>query len=81
MYKKLISSPHYKYSYMLPKKDHKKQSEQVIKLTHEAKRVARNKQQQTDPQITELKGFLDPMEDLEPKIEDDGTHNPVKPAK
>jgi hypothetical protein len=30
------------------------------------------KQQQTDPQITELKGFIDPKEDLEVK----GTDNP-----
>ena len=30
------------------------------------------KQQQSDPQITELKGFIDPKEDLEVK----GTDNP-----
>ena len=30
------------------------------------------KQQQTDPQITELKGFIDPREELEVK----GTDNP-----
>jgi hypothetical protein len=30
------------------------------------------KQQQTDPQITELKGFIDPEEELEVK----GTDNP-----
>ena len=30
------------------------------------------KQQQTDPNITELKGFIDPKESLEPK----GTDNP-----
>lgn len=28
------------------------------------------KQQQTDPQKTELKGFFDPKEDLEPTLED-----------
>ena len=35
------------------------------------------KQQQTDPQITELKGFVDPKEDLEPTLED-GTKAPEK---
>ncbi|MFN2458811.1 MAG: hypothetical protein ABR502_11475 [Chitinophagaceae bacterium] len=35
------------------------------------------KQQQTDPQITELKGFVDPSEDLEPTLED-GTKAPDK---
>jgi hypothetical protein len=34
-------------------------------------------QQQTDPQITELKGFVDPQEDLEPTLED-GTKAPEK---
>ena len=34
-------------------------------------------QQQTDPQITELKGFIDPKEDLEPTLED-GTKSPEK---
>ena len=32
------------------------------------------KQQQTDPNLTELKGFIDPKEKLEPE----GTDNPVK---
>lgn len=31
------------------------------------------KQEQTDPNLTELKGFVDPKEDLEPK----GTDNDV----
>ncbi len=35
------------------------------------------KQQQTDPQMTELKGFLDPKEDLEPDLHD-GTKSPEK---
>lgn len=35
------------------------------------------KQQQTDPQITELKGFVDPSEDLEPTLED-GSKAPDK---
>lgn len=35
------------------------------------------KQQQTDPNITELKGLTDPDEKLEPE----GTDNPIKPSK
>lgn len=35
-------------------------------------------QQQTDPQITELKGFVDKTEELEPILED-GTKSPEKP--
>ncbi len=67
---------------MLPNnKDHNKASEEARKLSHEAKRVARNKQQQTDPQITELKGFVDPKEELEPKIEEDDVHTSGKSAK
>ena len=34
-------------------------------------------QQQSDPQLTELKGFFDPKEDLEPTLED-GTKGPEK---
>jgi hypothetical protein len=34
-------------------------------------------QQQSDPQLTELKGFVDPNEDLEPTLED-GTKAPDK---
>lgn len=33
----------------------------------------RDQQQKSDPQLTELKGFTDPEEDLEPK----GTDNPL----
>ena len=44
----------------------KKQSEEVPKTP------AEKKQQQSDPQITELKGFIDPGEELEVK----GTDNP-----
>lgn len=40
---------------------------------HDSKR----EQQQTDPQITELKGFVDPKEDLEPTLED-GSKAPDK---
>jgi hypothetical protein len=38
---------------------------------------SKHEQQQTDPQITELKGFVDPKEDLEPTLED-GTISPEK---
>ena len=51
----------------IKKKDaDKKQSEEVPKTP------AEKKQQQSDPQITELKGFIDPDEELEVK----GTDNP-----
>lgn len=33
----------------------------------------RKKQQQSDPQLTELAGFVDPDEKLEPDLEDDDT--------
>ena len=35
------------------------------------------RQEQTDPQLTELKGFIDPSEDLEPTLTD-GTKAPDK---
>lgn len=35
------------------------------------------KQEQSDPQLTELKGFIDPNEDLEPTLTD-GTKAPDK---
>jgi hypothetical protein len=41
--------------------------------SHEEKK----KQQQSDPQKTELKGFIDSREDLEPRLED-GTKAPEK---
>ena len=44
----------------------KKSGEEVPKTP------AEKKQQQSDPQITELKGFIDPQEELEVK----GTDNP-----
>ena len=39
--------------------------------------IAKGQQQQSDPQLTELKGFIDPNEDLEPTLED-GTKSPDK---
>jgi hypothetical protein len=38
---------------------------------------SKGEQQQSDPQLTELKGFTDPKEDLEPTLED-GTKGPEK---
>lgn len=35
------------------------------------------KQEQSDPQLTELRGFVDPSEDLEPTLTD-GTKSPEK---
>lgn len=37
----------------------------------------KKRQQQSDPERTELKGFTDPDEDLEPRLED-GTKSPDK---
>ena len=48
-----------------------KQDKQTSGETH------KGRQQQTDPQKTELKGFIDPNEDLEPTLED-GTKAPDK---
>lgn len=36
-----------------------------------------HRQEQSDPQLTELKGFVDPKEDLEPTLTD-GTKAPDK---
>ncbi|HEX8331359.1 MAG TPA: hypothetical protein VF622_01985 [Segetibacter sp.] len=38
---------------------------------------SKSEQQQSDPQLTELKGFTDPKEDIEPTLED-GTKGPEK---
>lgn len=38
---------------------------------------SKGQQQQSDPQLTELSGFTDPKEDLEPTLED-GTKGPEK---
>ena len=43
------------------------------KVSNEQTNSERTKQQQTDPNITELKGFIDPNEELEPE----GTDNDV----
>ena len=36
-----------------------------------------HKQEQSDPQLTELRGFVDPKEDLEPTLQD-GKKSPDK---
>ena len=36
-----------------------------------------HKQEQSDPQLTELRGFVDPKEDLEPTLQD-GKKSPEK---
>ena len=38
-----------------------------------------NMQEKSDPQLTELKGFTDSSEDLEPTLQD-GTKSPDQPA-
>jgi hypothetical protein len=45
--------------------------------TTEPANESKGQQQQSDPQLTELKGFVDPNEDLEPTLED-GTKGPDK---
>jgi hypothetical protein len=45
--------------------------------TTEPSTESKGQQQQSDPQLTELKGFFDPKEDLEPTLED-GTKGPEK---
>jgi|GEM_PF-2575731 len=46
-------------------------------LQSEGADESKKKQQQSDPQKTELKGFIDSSEDLEPRLED-GTKAPEK---
>lgn len=54
-------------------KENDKQKEQTKKGKGEVpKTPEEKKQQQTDPQLTELKGFIDPKEEPEVK----GTDNP-----
>jgi hypothetical protein len=47
------------------------------KEQHGVNSDSKGEQQQTDPQVTELRGFVDPSEDLEPTLED-GTKAPEK---
>ena len=54
------------------KKENAKQPVSKNKEAEVPKTPKEKKQQQSDPQITELKGFIDPKEDLEVK----GTDNP-----
>ena len=57
-----------------PKNDQQNKRAEDVRTEIDPQKV---KQQQTDPQITELKGFVDPKEDLEPTLED-GTKAPEK---
>ena len=53
------------------------ESKKVSEDTTEPSTESKGTQQQSDPQLTELKGFVDPKEDLEPTLED-GTKGPEK---
>lgn len=57
-------------------KDQNDKNSQQNKWAPDEETNSKKKQQQTDPQITELKGFIDPNEKLEPEIEEE-----VKDAK
>jgi len=50
--------------------DPKEKSNEEVDENNQPK--TKEQQQKSDPQLTELKGFTDPKEDLEPK----GTDNP-----
>lgn len=54
-------------------RDNTDPKEEIRKKEGEKQPAADVKQKQTDPNITELKGFIDPNEDLEPK----GTDNHI----
>jgi hypothetical protein len=53
------------------------ESKSIPEDTTEPANQSKASQQQSDPQLTELKGFIDPKEDLEPTLED-GTKGPEK---
>ena len=59
---------------MIQENDDKKS---IPEDTTEPANRSKASQQQSDPQLTELKGFIDPKEDLEPTLED-GTKGPEK---
>jgi len=54
---------------MIHTTDNNKKPEDLNSFNEETKRIERHKRNQTDPQITELKGFIDPNEKLEPDNE------------
>lgn len=54
---------------MLPKNEQKETTEQAAARTGEDP-AERTRQQQTDPNLTELKGLTDPDEELEPSDTD-----------
>lgn len=53
-----------------------KEQERAENLPH-GEETTTGRQEQSDPQLTELKGFIDPKEDLEPTLTD-GTKVPDK---
>lgn len=55
------------------KNNHENEGEQTPQPVHESKK----RQEQSDPQLTELRGFTDSSEDLEPTLTD-GTKAPDK---
>ena len=54
---------------MIHTTDSNKKPENLKSLNEETKTIERHKRNQTDPQMTELKGFIDPNEKLEPDSE------------
>ena len=58
-------------------KEHIDNEEQRNNLGSNTSTEKKGKQEQTDPQITELRGFVDSKEDLEPTLTD-GTKAPDK---
>ncbi len=59
--------------------DNKNQKEEQEQATNH-KDSKQHKQEQSDPQLTELRGFSNPADDLEPKLAD-GTKSPEKAEK
>ena len=55
--------------------DEKTQNQSGKESNTDPANAPEKKQEQSDPQLTELKGFVDPSEDLEPTLTD-GTKAP-----
>ena len=51
--------------------------ENSVENNEKNKDIATEKQEKSDPQLTELRGFIDPEEDLEPTLQD-GKKSPEK---
>lgn len=63
--------------YFMRDTDKKQPREGATENVNTGNNPEKKRQQQSDPQVTELKGFVDPHEDLEPTLED-GTKAPEK---